>query len=64
MWRAIRRWFAHALGCGVNSLKNWISGYNRPSPQWREKLATAVGIDEGEWYIPAIDVGPTTANAT
>jgi hypothetical protein len=50
--------FAREVGCTVNSLKNWMNGYNRPSREWRERLAVVTGIDEGEWYIPRVNVGP------
>jgi len=50
--------FAREVGCTLNSLKNWMNGYNRPSREWRERLAMVVGIDDGEWYIPRVNVGP------
>jgi|HubBroStandDraft_1064217.scaffolds.fasta_scaffold33437_3 hypothetical protein len=44
--------FAGEVGCTLSSLKNWLGGYNRPSPRWRQRLATVAGIEEAEWFMP------------
>jgi len=33
--------FAREVGCTLSSLKNWLGGYNRPSPHWRQRLAAS-----------------------